>query len=98
MSQPVDPRRASDAGETGQPGATRAATSTGTGTAGRRANWHRVNWLLALPLIGVLIPQFYNHAGPDWGGMPFFYWYQLIWVPLSAVCSTIVYYKTRGER
>ncbi|MBV9717885.1 MAG: DUF3311 domain-containing protein [Candidatus Eremiobacteraeota bacterium] len=40
--------------------------------------------LLILPFIGTLIPPLYNHARPALLGIPFFYWYQLAWIPLTA--------------
>jgi hypothetical protein len=52
--------------------------------------------LLLIPLVGLLIPSLYNHADPTLIGIPFFYWYQLLWVPLSVVLTGIVYVKTRG--
>jgi len=45
-----------------------------------------------------LIPTIYNSADPAFIGIPFFYWYQMLWVPLSVVCTLVVYRKTRGER
>lgn len=47
--------------------------------------------LLAIPCIAVLIVPFYNRAEPSLWGIPFFYWWQLIWVPLSGVFIAIVY-------
>ena len=47
----------------------------------RRRGWYV---LLLLPFIGTLIPPFYNHASPALFGMPFFYWYQLAWVLVTA--------------
>ncbi len=55
-------------------------------------------WLLLVPLVGTLIPTIYNSADPTFIGVPFFYWYQMLWVPLSVVCTLVVYRKTRGER
>jgi hypothetical protein len=55
-------------------------------------------WLLALPLIFLLIPQIYNSTDPELGGIPFFYWYQLAWVPASVVITWIVYRKTSEGR
>ncbi len=52
-------------------------------------------WLLLVPMIGLLIPPIYNHEDPSLFGLPFFYWYQLAWVPLSVVFTGIVYVKTR---
>jgi hypothetical protein len=57
-----------------------------------------VKLLLLVPLIGVLIPPIYNDREPELFGFPFFYWYQLLWVPLSVVCTVIVYRATRGKR
>jgi hypothetical protein len=31
---------------------------------------------------------------PSWIGMPFFYWYQLLWVIIGAVLTAIVYFAT----
>ncbi len=52
-------------------------------------------WLLLIPFAGVLIPPLYNFEDPTLIGMPFFYWYQLAWVPISVVLTAIVYVKTR---
>ena len=61
-----------------------------------RGRSHRVwYWLLLLPLIGLLIPPIYNFEDPKLIGMPFFYWYQLAWVPLSVAITAYVYRKTR---
>ena len=55
-------------------------------------------WLLVIPLIGVLIPPIYNQYDPTLFGIPFFYWYQLAWVPLSVAITWVVYVKTRNGR
>jgi hypothetical protein len=52
-------------------------------------------WLLLVPMVGVLIPPVYNMEDPALIGVPFFYWYQLLWVPLSALVTFVVYRKTR---
>ena len=54
--------------------------------------------LLLVPLVAVLVPEFYNFKSPAIGGMPFFYWYQLAWVAGVAVCTGIVYAVTRSAR
>jgi Protein of unknown function (DUF3311) len=63
---------------------------------------HAVNrgwyWLLVVPLLGTLIPPIYNSADPRLIGIPFFYWYQMVWIAISVACTTVVYRKTRGER
>ena len=47
--------------------------------------------LLAIPCIAVLVVPWYNTVQPELFGMPFFYWWQLLWVPLSSVFIGIVY-------
>ena len=56
--------------------------------------------ILVVPLIGVLLPWIYNTRSPEIIGIPFFYWYQMLWVPLSVVCTVIAYRATttRGKR
>jgi hypothetical protein len=55
-------------------------------------------WLLLLPLVGTLIPPIYNHADPRFIGIPFFYWYQMLWIAISVACTVLVYRRTRGDR
>ena len=52
-------------------------------------------WLLLLPFIGLMSVPFYNQRDPILFGFPFFYWYQLAWVPLT---SAILYVVYRGVR
>ena len=47
--------------------------------------------LLVLPFIGLLRLPFYNSPLPELFGFPFFYWYQLLWVPVTALLIWIVY-------
>ena len=54
-------------------------------------------WLLAVPLLGLLVPPIYNDVDPTLIGIPFFYWYQLLWVPISVAVTGFVYVKTRGH-
>jgi hypothetical protein len=56
-------------------------------------------WLLLLiPYIGLLWVPFYNRLTPDLFGFPFFYWYQLLFVPITALLIYIVYRQVRDER
>lgn len=50
-----------------------------------------LRWLLVLPFIAVLWVPFYNSVEPSFVGIPFFYWYQLLWVLISSVLIFIVY-------
>ena len=47
--------------------------------------------LLLLPYVGLLWVPFYNFPKPDLFGFPFFYWYQLAWVPVTSILIWIVY-------
>ena len=53
--------------------------------------------LFIIQFVGVLWPSFYNKAEPALAGMPFFYWYQLVWVIIGAVLTAIVYFATEAE-
>jgi hypothetical protein len=61
----------------------------------RNRRWY---WLLALPLLGTLIPPIYNSEDPRVIGIPFFYWYQMLWILISVACTIAVYRNTRGDR
>jgi hypothetical protein len=52
-------------------------------------------WLLLLPFAALLYPPLYAHAGPHVWGIPFFYWYQVVWLGVTAAISTLVYRLTR---
>jgi hypothetical protein len=53
--------------------------------------------LLSIPLWGTLLPWVYNKRDPQLFDIPFFYWYQLMWIPLSVLCTLAVYRLTRNE-
>lgn len=52
-------------------------------------------WLLILPWLAMAWVPSYNRVEPQLGGFPFFYWYQLAWVLISAVITALVYVKTK---
>lgn len=53
--------------------------------------------LLVLPYLALLVPSYYARATPMLFGIPFFYWYQFMWVAITAVLSAIVYFKIRAR-
>lgn len=71
---------------------TRGSAMNGQGE--RRGAWRWWYLLLLIQLVAVLWPPFYNKAEPSWIGLPFFYWYQMLWVVLGAVLTAIVYFAT----
>jgi cell division protein FtsW (lipid II flippase) len=55
----------------------------------RHVLWARL--LLILPFVAMLWVSSYNSAEPMVAGIPFFYWYQLLWVVIGAVLIAFVY-------
>lgn len=55
-------------------------------------------WLLLVPWIAMVWVPSYNRVEPRLWGFPFFYWYQLLWVVISAIITGLVYFKTRPGR
>lgn len=54
------------------------------------------SWLLLLliiPFIVLLWPPFYNFRDPEFIGIPFFYWFQLSWVIITAIITAVVYFS-----
>ena len=52
-----------------------------------RGIWAVIAVLLLAVLVATLWVPLYNKTTPAWGGWPFFYWYQLLWVPIVALVS-----------
>ena len=55
----------------------------------------RRSWLLIfliIPFIALLYPPFYNSADPTFIGIPFFYWYSLLWIILTAILTAVLYF------
>jgi membrane protein implicated in regulation of membrane protease activity len=51
------------------------------------------NLLLLIPFIALLWVPFYNFVEPALWGIPFFYWYQFLWVILTSALIIWVHYK-----
>ncbi|QXJ31724.1 DUF3311 domain-containing protein [Saccharolobus shibatae] len=45
--------------------------------------------LLLIPFIVYFAIPTYNKAEPDLGGLPFFYWYQTLWLVISTILFSI---------
>jgi Protein of unknown function (DUF3311) len=52
--------------------------------------------LLLLPFAGLLLVPLYNALTPKLWGIPYFYWYQLAWVPVTSLLLWIVDRATRS--
>jgi Protein of unknown function (DUF3311) len=68
-----------------QPGTTRHSA---------RSGWSWWYLLFVIQFIASLWVPFYNRLDPTWIGIPFFYWYQMLWVIIGAILTAIVYFTT----
>lgn len=48
--------------------------------------------LLLIPFIAMLWPPFYNFRNPEFIGIPFFYWFQLLWIIITGILTAVVYF------
>ena len=64
---------------------------------GKRSGWNWWYLLFIVQFIAVLWPPFYNRAEPYFMGIPFFYWYQMMWVIISAVITALIYVLTQRD-
>jgi hypothetical protein len=58
--------------------------------AGPRRRLRLYQLLLLLPFALLWVP-FYNRVEPQLFGIPFFYWFQLAWIPVIVVLLLVVY-------
>jgi hypothetical protein len=57
----------------------------------RNAWWYLI---LVIPFIAMLWVPTYAGGSPELGGIPFFYWYQFLWVLITAGLTALVYTRT----
>jgi hypothetical protein len=62
-------------------------------TTGRRPGW--VYALLIIPFIAMLWVPTYAAGAPSIAGVPFFYWYQFLWVIIT---SGLTWWAYKAER
>ncbi len=65
------------------------------------ATWRKVvaAVLFIIPWIVYLLLPTYNTVSPELGGVPFFYWYQTLWLFITAilyVIAVLLLYPSRG--
>ena len=60
----------------------------------KRESGRGLYWLLLVPFAGVLFPWIYNTNSPELIGIPFFWWWQLAWVPITALIMLVLYRAT----
>ncbi len=59
--------------------------------------------LLIIPLVAYVAIDTYNRASPELAGVPFFYWYQMLWLVISSVLFGVAAYLwelwlSRGQK
>ena len=62
-----------------------------------RRKFHPVYLFLLLPYIALLWVPFYNRIEPTVLGIPFFYWWQMLWIPLGSLCILPVFLRGEGK-
>jgi Protein of unknown function (DUF3311). len=64
----------------------------------RGRGWRRlVPLLLIIPFVGTLWVSSYASLQPELWGIPFFYWYQFLWIAIGALLTIVVYLVERSE-
>lgn len=53
---------------------------------------------LLIPLVALAAVPLYARDEPRLGGWPFFYWYQMVWVFITAACTSIAYACVKRAR
>jgi len=50
-----------------------------------RKGFRPVHLFLIVPYVAILWVPFFNRVEPSIAGVPFFYWYQMLWIALGAL-------------
>lgn len=56
-----------------------------------------VGLCLVIPFAALLCVDSYAQTDPTFIGIPFFYWYQMLWVVISSVLTCLAYVLVRRE-
>ena len=59
--------------------------------------WGVIAVLLSIAIAGTLWVPLYARSTPALGSFPFFYWFQLIWVPVTGVLCWICYLLAKNR-
>jgi hypothetical protein len=60
--------------------------------------FHPVYLCLLIPYLAFFWVPFYDRIDPELLGIPFFYWWQILWIPLTALCIVPVYRHEESRR
>lgn len=67
-------------------------SSVREGGSNAKALWYL---LLIIPFIATLWVPFYAGKDPELAGIPFFYWYQFLWIIITSLLTGLVYLVTK---
>ena len=59
----------------------------------RRRRFRPIHLLLLIPYAAMMWVPSYNRIEPMIAGIPFFYWYQMLWIVLGAAVMIPVYFS-----
>lgn len=64
----------------------------------KRKRFRAIHLLLLIPYVAMLWVPSYNRVEPMLAGIPFFYWYQMLWIVLGvAVLIPVYFYDERSQ-
>ena len=63
----------------------------------RRRRFRPIHLLLLIPYVAMMWVPSYNRIEPTIAGIPFFYWYQMLWIVLGAAVMIPVYFADERE-
>lgn len=64
----------------------------------KNSRFRPVQLLLLIPFGALLWVPLYNFSEPRLYGIPFFYWYQMLWTLLAAAVTAVVYLLEERSR
>jgi hypothetical protein len=64
----------------------------------KRKGFRPLYLLLLIPYVAMMWVPSYNRIEPEIAGIPFFYWYQMLWIVLGAAVMLPIYFsEERGK-
>jgi len=65
---------------------------------GNRRRFRLVHLFLIVPYVAILWVPLFNRIEPSIAGVPFFYWYQMLWIALGALVLLPVFMVEERDR
>ena len=63
----------------------------------KRRIFRPIHLLLLIPYVAMLWVGSYNRLAPGLAGIPFFYWYQMLWIVLGVAVMLPVYFADERD-